>query len=497
MSQEIISKVLDALRTKISDFNYKNWFQNLTWEMLEPGKIQVRVPTRFIRDWLMDHYLELIKFEFFRLTEKEHEVIFKLDRKISKTLDLFSDEGSDSTVVTSQPAQISQAVPPATVQAVVAKPSANQSVPALVQPQAQQQAQRAQIQVQNGVHGKLVQNLGFNTKYRFENYVVGNANQLVYAASKAVASQPARSYNPLFIYGGVGLGKTHLLNAIGLEVLRQYPSWRIVYVTGEKFTNEVISAIRYGKAYEMRKKYRDNCDMLLIDDIQFIGGKERTMEEFFHTFNALYESRKQIILTSDQLPKNIPNIEERLKSRFGWGLMADIQSPDFETRIAILRKKAEDDGIVVPDDVCEFIATHVTDNVRDLEGSLVRVSAFASLAKTQINIDLTREVLRNILADVKPKLSVEAIQSRVAEFYNLKISDLKSKRRHKTLAVPRQIAMYLCKTHLNVSFPELGQKFGGKDHTTVMHAVRKITGCLDNDAAIKTDIGDLEKFMGV
>jgi len=327
--------------------------------------------------------------------------------------------------------------------------------------------------------------------------VVGNSNQLANAACSAVASQPARSYNPLFIYGGVGLGKTHLLNAIGIEILKQYPNWRVIYVTGERFTNDVISAIRYGKNYEFRKKYREKCDMLLIDDIQFIAGKERTMEEFFHTFNTLYEARKQIVLTSDQLPKDIPNLEERLKSRFGWGLMADIQSPDFETRMAILRKKAEEDNIILPDDVCEFISMLVTNNVRDLEGSLIRVSAFASLAKLPINLDLTKEVLKNIFADIKPKLSVENIQSKVADFYNLKISDLKSKRRHKNLAVPRQIAMYLCKTHLAVSFPELGNRFGGKDHTTVMHAVSKIKKCLVNDVTIKTDVTELEKMLGI
>lgn len=479
MNNEIVSKVLDSLRTKISDFNYKNWFQNLTWQVSEPGKVQIMVPSRFVRDWLMDHYLELIKFEFFRLTETEHEIIFKINKKINKNLELFSDN--------QKPATESKAASKSDQATNVAGSEAPQTVPAV------DSSPRSTPKLAS----KLIQNMGFNSKYQFSNYVVGNSNQLVYAACKAVATQPARSYNPLFIYGGVGLGKTHLLNSIGLSVLKQYPNWRIVYVTGEKFTNEVISAIRYGKAYEMRKKYRDNCDMLLIDDIQFIAGKERTMEEFFHTFNTLYESRKQIIMTSDQLPKNIPNLEERLKSRFGWGLMADIQTPDFETRMAILRKKAEDDRIVLPDDVCEFMATHVTNNVRDLEGSLIRVSAFASLAKVPITLDLAKEVLRNILADFKPKLTVENIQSRVAEFYNLKISDLKSKRRHKNLAVPRQIAMYLCKTHLSVSFPELGQKFGGKDHTTVMHAVRKITGCLESDVTIKTDVVDLEKTLGI
>lgn len=464
MNNEVLSKVLDSLRTKVSDFNYKNWFQNLSWEYNTPNKVLIRVPSRFVRDWLMDHYLELIKFEFFRQTESEHLVSFKIDRNINKTLNLFPDADS---------------------QKEAKKTQSDKTTPILHK------------QTPQKLNSHFITNMGFNPKYRFDNYVVGNSNQLVHAACKAVAQQPARSYNPLFIYGGVGLGKTHLLNAIGLEIFKQYPDWRIVYVTGERFTNDVISAIRYGKTYEFRKKYRENCDMLLIDDIQFIAGKERTMEEFFHTFNTLYEARKQIVLTSDQLPKNIPNVEERLKSRFGWGLMADIQSPDFETRVAILRKKAEDDGVILPNDVCEFIAFHVSDNVRDLEGALVRVSAFASLAKLPINLDLAKEVLKNIFTDIKPKLSVESIQTKVADYYNLRISDLKSKRRHKNLAVPRQIAMYLCKTYLTVSFPELGTKFGGKDHTTVMHAVSKIKRCLDNDVSIKSDVGELEKMIGV
>jgi chromosomal replication initiator protein len=463
MSSDIIFKVQDSLKTKISDFNYKNWFKNLEWKYESPDNVTISVPSKFVRDWLSDNYVELIKFEFFRLTEKEHTILFKVERKMNRTMDLFKQ--SEAT----QPENKEAGTKPLPkVKKQTTEPNSN-----------------------------LIKHMGFNPRYQFDSYVVGNSNQLVNAACRAVATQPAKSYNPLFIYGGVGLGKTHLLNAIGLQVLKNFGNWRIIYVTGERFTNEVISAIRYGKTFEFRQKYRDNCDMLLIDDIQFIAGKERTMEEFFHTFNALYEARKQIILTSDKLPKEIPNLEERLKSRFSWGLMADIQSPDFETRIAILRKKAEEDNINLPDDVCEYIAANVKDNVRDLEGSLIRISAFASLAKLPVTLDLTKEVLRKIITETKPVLCVENIQSKVAEFYNLKISDLKSKRRHRNLAVPRQIAMYLCKTHLTSSFPELGSKFGGKDHTTVMHAVSKIRNCLTNDVTIKTDVEELEKILGI
>ncbi|MBU0505335.1 MAG: chromosomal replication initiator protein DnaA [bacterium] len=463
MSSDIIFKVQDSLKTKISDFNYKNWFKNLEWNYEGPDNVTISVPSKFVRDWLSDNYVELIKFEFFRLTEKEHTILFKVERKMNRTMDLFK----QSEATQSESKDTEKRLLPK-IKKQTAEPSSN-----------------------------LIKHMGFNPRYQFDSYVVGNSNQLVHAACRAVATQPAKSYNPLFIYGGVGLGKTHLLNAIGLQVLKNFGNWRIIYVTGERFTNEVISAIRYGKTFEFRQKYRDNCDMLLIDDIQFIAGKERTMEEFFHTFNALYEARKQIILTSDKLPKEIPNLEERLKSRFSWGLMADIQRPDFETRIAILRKKAEEDNIHIPDDVCEYIAANVKDNVRDLEGSLIRISAFASLAKLPVTLDLTKEVLRKIITETKPVLCVENIQSKVAEFYNLKISDLKSKRRHRNLAVPRHIAMYLCKTYLASSFPELGSKFGGKDHTTVMHAVSKIRNCLTNDVTIKTDVEELEKILGI
>lgn len=459
MNQEIFAKVLDSLRTKVSDFNYKNWFQNMTWQYDEPNKLVLKVPSKFIRDWLQEHYQELIKFELFRQTEKEFDISFKVDRHgAHKNLELFPDVTPVKTEL---------------------KPQAAKSA------------------VKKTEQPAIATALGFNPGYTFDNFVVGNSNQLVHAACRAVAMQPAKSYNPLFIYGGVGLGKTHLINAIGLDILKQYPNWRVVYVTGENFTNELISAIRTDKTAELRKKYRDNCDILLIDDIQFIAGKERTMEEFFHTFNALYEARKQIILTSDRLPKDIQGLEERLRSRFSWGLMADIQQPDFETRIAILQRKAEREGFAVPASVCEFIAQNVNTNVRDLEGALVRVCAFASLSKIDVSLDLAKEVLENIITTAKTKLSIENVQSKVCDFYNLRTADLKSKRRHKNLAVPRQIAMYLCKKHVRSSFPEIGNKFGGKDHTTVMHACQKITKCLDVDAAIKNEVGALEKLLGI
>lgn len=496
MEGEILPKVLDSLRTRVSDFNFKNWFKNLAWKYEEPNQVMITVPSKFIRDWLSEHYLELIRFELFRCTGREHKIQFKVEKHVNKNLDLFASPNLDLFPAASagaSPAAVGADLPPMQKSDGVSPSSPS---PVNLVNKFIRHADRRKPNAGAPAEAMLVPRTHFNPKYSFEHFVVGNSNQFVHAACKAVALQPAKSYNPLFIYGGVGLGKTHLLSAIGLEVQKNYPKLRVVYATGEHFTNELINAIRDEKTYDLRKKYRDNCDMLLIDDIQFIAGKERTMEEFFHTFNTLYENRKQIIMTSDQYPKNIDRLEERLKSRFSWGLLADIQSPDFETRCAILRKKAAEDGVQLPADVCHYIASNITSNVRDLEGALVRVCAFASLAKLPINIDVSQEVLKEILIPAKPDLSIEAIQNTVAEFYKIKISDLKSKRRHKNLAVPRQIAMYLCKKHLVVSFPQIGTKFGGKDHTTVIHAVEKIKRVLGSDHVIQSDVNELEKFMG-
>ncbi|MCE9625879.1 MAG: chromosomal replication initiator protein DnaA [Deltaproteobacteria bacterium] len=266
-------------------------------------------------------------------------------------------------------------------------------------------------------------------------------------------------------------------------------------VHAEQFTNELINSIRYEKMFEFRKKYRESCDVLLIDDIQFIAGKERTQEEFFHTFNYLYESRRQVVVTSDRFPKDIPQLEERLRSRFEWGLIADIQAPDTETRVAILRKKSEEDKVALPDEVAMFLATHIRNNVRELEGSLIRLSAFSSLSGNDISLEMAREVLKNIIPDRSRALTIEAIQKLVADHYNVKISDLKSPRRLRVLTVPRQIAMYLCRKHVKSSFPELGLKFGGKDHSTVVHAVQKIEKLLLQDLTLRNEISSLEKIL--
>ncbi len=439
---EDIAKVVESLKTKISELNFNNWIKPATFSSPKPGLLKISVPNKFIRDWISENYLNLIKYELYKIGGSEHEILFEVS----------TEEAS------------------AVIEAPLVKPEKTND----------NYSRNSEL---------------FSSKYTFETFVVGSSNQFAHAAAMAVGEAPAKTYNPLFIYGGVGLGKTHLLNALGYAILQKNPHFRIIYISGERFTNELINSIRYEKMFEFRKKYRDSCDVFLVDDVQFIAGKERTQEEFFHTFNFLYESRKQIVLTSDSFPKDIPQLEERLRSRFEWGLIADIQAPDVETRVAILKKKAEHDGILLPDDVAMFLATNIRSNVRELEGSLIRVSAFASLSNSPIGIDMAKEVLKNLLPDTNKHLSVEAIQKLVADHYNIKISELKSSRRLKTLTEPRQVAMYLCRKHVKASYPELGLKFGGKDHSTVVHAVQKVEKKIADDPGFKKEVDGIEKTL--
>jgi len=335
---------------------------------------------------------------------------------------------------------------------------------------------------------RSISGLTLSPKYTFETFVIGAGNRFAHAAARAVAEQPAKAYNPLFIYGGVGLGKTHLLQAIGHHVLTLESLHRVTYVSSEKFTNELINSIRDDKTVEFRNRYR-NVDVLLIDDIQFLAGKERTQEEFFHTFNTLHESTRQIIITSDRPPKEIPTLEDRLRSRFEWGLIADIQPPDLETRIAILRKKAETDGIHIPDEVADFIAQHIQTNIRELEGALVRVVAYATLTRTLITTTLAEEVLRELLPPTRAKpITIPAIQRAVAEFFDIRIDDMRAKRRTKAVAFPRQVAMYLAREVTDSSLPRIGEEFGGRDHTTVMHACDRVRDALQRDTHLAASV---------
>ncbi len=312
-----------------------------------------------------------------------------------------------------------------------------------------------------------------NPRYTFDTFVVGSANQFAHAAALAVAEQPSKAYNPLFLYGGVGLGKTHLMHAVGHVVRHRNPALRITYLTAEKFTNEVIHALRFERMVSFRDKYRF-VDLLLLDDIQFLAGRERTQEEFFHTFNALYDAQKQIVISSDAPPKEIPTLEERLRSRFEWGLIADIQAPDLETKIAILMKKAEHDGVPLPAEVAEYIARGIRSNIRELEGALIRLQAYSSLVGEQVSLQLAEKVLKTILAQQEKRVSIEAVQRRVAEHFNLRPTDLKARSNARAIAYPRQVAMYIAKQLTGASLPEIGRAFGGKHHTTVLHSINKI-----------------------
>ncbi len=337
--------------------------------------------------------------------------------------------------------------------------------------------------------------LNLNPKYTFESFVVGDSNRFAHAASLAVAEAPARAYNPLFIYGGVGLGKTHLMQAIGHFVMENNPYYKVVYVSSEKFTNELINAIQKNKTVGFRAKYR-TVDLLLVDDIQFLAGKESTQEEFFHTFNALYEASKQIVISSDRPPKEIPTLEDRLRSRFEWGLITDIQAPDLETRIAILQKKAAAEGWKLPSDVIVYIANLINSNIRELEGALIRVIAYSSLTKREITIDLAEEVLRDIISTQQTtRITIPLIQQAVAEYFNLSVEDLKSKRRTQNIALPRQIAMYLARELTDSSLPKIGEEFGGRDHTTVMHGCERIKESMGIDPLVNQAIKDLTQQL--
>ena len=333
-----------------------------------------------------------------------------------------------------------------------------------------------------------------NPFYTFDSFVCGAGNRFAHAAAQAVGDKPGTNYNPLFIYGGVGLGKTHLLVAIGNHVLSRNKKAKISYYSSEKFMNEMINCIRYKKMDEFRSKFR-KADVLLIDDIQFMAGKEATQEEFFHTFNSLHDAHKQIVVTSDKIPKDIPELEERLRTRFEWGLLADIQPPDVETRIAILKKKAEQNGIPLPDDVALFLGSYAATNVRELEGMLLRLGALSSLTKVEISLGMAREALKEIIVDKSKDITIEMIQKQVCDHFHLRLSEIKSDKRLKNIVFPRQIAIFLCRELTKASYPEIGEKFGGKDHSTIIHSAKKIEKQLAADLNLKDTVDGLRKAL--
>jgi chromosomal replication initiator protein len=436
------------LKKVLTDQTYTTWIDPLKFLGATDDTIVLEVPSSFFQKWVTDKYLSMIKEAISAVNPKSYQIEFHIGDPRPET-------------------------------------------PAETKPEAEQKPAKEK-EKDKDKKADFVPNL--NPKYTFESFVCGASNQFAYAASQAVANKPATNYNPLFIYGGVGLGKTHLVNAIGNQILAKNHKAKICYYSSEKFMNEMINCLRYKKMDEFRNKFR-KMDLLLIDDIQFMAGKEATQEEFFHTFNALYESHKQIVVTSDKFPKDIPGLEERLRSRFEWGLIADIQPPDIETKIAILKKKSDLHGVNLPDDVALFLAAGATSNIRELEGMLIRLEAFASLTGNEITLTMAREVMKDIIVEKTKEISVEMIQKTVAEHFRIKVSELKSDKRIKTLVVPRQIAIYICRELTKASFPEIGDKFGGKDHSTIIHSVRKIEKQLASDPDLKATVEDIKKKL--
>jgi chromosomal replication initiator protein len=441
--KDVWNRVLLDIREKINPKAFDIWLKPLKLINQSEGLLELEVPNKFFKDWISENYQTLIKESLFQLTNSQYTLLFRLkdpsDQKLEKT------KG------------VEKASPPLTFK----------------------QAPKED---------------GLNPNYNFEAFVVGSSNQFAHAAALAVANLPAKNYNPLLIYGGVGLGKTHLLNAIGNRIAQNDRSANVCYTSSEKFTNELINCLRYEKMTDFRNKYR-NKDALLLDDIQFLGGKERTQEEFFHTFNSLYESHKQIVITSDKLPKDIPGLEERLRSRISWGLIADIQPPDIETKVAILCKKAELFNISLSNEVGLFLASNLGTNIRELEGALTRLRAYSSLTGSEITSAMAKETLKDILTDRLKMISIENIQKTVASYYNISVSDIRSSKKLKIYANPRQLAMYLCRALTRSSFPEIGEKFGGKDHSTVIHACRQIEKRISEDREIKNVVETLRNQL--
>jgi len=414
-------KFLERVKSRISINTYTTWFQPTRLSRVEGDTLHIQIPTTVFRQVLTRTYGEIVKAVF-------HEL----------------------------------GVPGTRVQYVCTEEEPVPASPAV----ASASVKQSRLDFESTDHQ-------LNSRYTFDTFVVGKSNEFAHAASRAVAEQPSKAYNPLFLYGGVGMGKTHLMHAIGHMIKQRNPAARLSYVSAEKFTIEVINSLRFDKMFSFRERFH-TVDVLLVDDIQFIAGKERTQEEFFHTFNALYEQHKQIVISSDCLPKDINSIEERLRSRFEWGLIADIQPPDLETKIAILQKKAENDRFALPDEVAEYIARAIKSNVRELEGALTRLMAYASLTGAAISLSTAQQVLRNIIASQEKRVTIDLIQKRVSEHFNLREQDLKVRSNTRAIAFPRQVAMYIVKQLTTASLPEIGRQFGGKHHTTVLHSINKI-----------------------
>lgn len=443
----IWDEVLSRVETKVNAHTFHSWFKS-TSLLTDEGVagLRVQAPSQTVVEWLTRHYAGVIA-----------EALAEVGRPGAQVLFVPADGAAP------QPLAPITFMEPSTEPS----PAGTTDDPALP-----------------------LDAVGLSPRYSFDTFIVGASNQFAHAACRAVAEAPSRSYNPLYIYGGVGLGKTHLMHAIGDYVLKHNPQMKLTYVSGERFMNEVVNALRYDRILEFRERYR-SVDVLLVDDVQFIAGKERTQTEFFHTFNALHDAQKQIVLSSDVPPHQIAELEERMRSRFEWGLIADIQSPDLETKVAILKRKADSEGVLLADNVALFIAGRIKSNVRELEGALIRLLAYASLTGKDLTLALAQETLRDVLNHDERAVTIDMIQKFVADYYQLKQVELKSKNNAKSISMPRQVAMYLCKQLTNASLPEIGKSFGGKHHSTVIHSIRKVEDMRKNDSAFNTLINTL------
>jgi chromosomal replication initiator protein len=445
--EQIWQAAQEELRFQLSKPSYETWLKNAALVGREKNAFKIGVPTKLAKDWLEDRYSAMIKETLSAIVSGDVSVAFEVVPGQGE-----ASAGRSAVAVAEEP-------PPEPEDPVLDEASQ------------------------------------LNPKFQFQHFVVGNNSRFAHAACRAVAETPAKAYNPLFLYGGVGLGKTHLMHAIGHAVLEKHHRRRVAYVTSEKFMNEMITSIQEGRMNDFRTRYR-TVDVLLVDDIQFLAGKDRTQEEFFHTFNSLHELNKQIVISSDRPPKEIPTLEDRLRSRFQWGLIADIQAADFETRVAILKSKVGPYARLVPEDVLSFIAHKIQKNIRELEGALIRVIAHASLNRSAVNVDMAAKLLQDVIPSTENRtLSMDAISRTVANFYHISLEEMKGKRRDKHIVFPRQVAMYLIREETASSLPAIGQAFGGRDHTTVLHSYEKISTESKEDQRLQSDLRKLREML--
>jgi chromosomal replication initiator protein len=464
---DLWNEALQGLQPRLGQETYDLWLRPLTVAAIEGQTIRLRAPSLFMKEWFENHYMEAVLDEIEARTQSRYVLDLEVDPKAGEI-----ERNAHGETGRFEPVP-ADAVPEIAADAQVATPSRVETGQAVAPPP-----------------------VGLSERYRFDTFISGASNELAASAARAAADQPGTRFNPLLIYGGVGLGKTHLLHAVGHSLYETNPWMRIFYLSAERFMNEFISAVRHNQFDQFRRKYREDCDVLLIDDIQFIAGRDRTMDEFFHVFNALYEAGKQIMVTSDRTPSDMEGMEDRITSRLNWGLVADIKSPDLETRVAILRQKAENERIAIAGDVAVYLAQQVQSNVRELEGALVRVATFADLKGVPITTGFIREVLGETTKERRSApITVEAVQKAVASHFSVRIADLKGPRRHKGISRPRMIAMFLARELTGSSFPEIGLRFGGKDHSTVINACKRITKLRDEDPELRAAVDQLREQL--